>query len=35
MLLLRLSSELDTVQCIEGPIFLVPETFAFLEWAIL
>ena len=31
MLRLRLSSELGTVQCTEGPTFLVLEIFGFLE----
>ena len=31
-LLLRLSSELGTVQCTEGPTFLVLEIFEFPEW---
>ena len=29
---LRLSSELGTVQCTEGPTFLVLEIFGFPEW---
>ena len=31
-LLLQLSSGLGMVQCIGGPIFLVPEIFGSLEW---